>query len=96
MTAFLFFLVLIAAVWQFLVRDEMQNKAVHVKASVIKTEPYKSGYVTTLFYKFSNKTYIGRVRSKYGKEQAGDCCFITVLPKNPSEIIFLEESTVPE
>lgn len=96
MAAIIFFLVLIAAIWQFLVRDEIQNKPVHVKASVIKTETYESVHETTLYYKFSNKTYIGRVQSKYGKEQPGDLCFIKVLPKNPSEIIFFEESTVPE
>jgi hypothetical protein len=96
MMALLFFLVLIASVWQFLVRDEIQNKPVYIKASVIKTETFKGGYVTTLCYKFSNKTYIGLVRTKYGKEQAGDLCFIKVLPKNPEEIIFFEDSPVPD
>ena len=96
MIALLFFLFLIATVWQFLVRDEIQNKAIYIKASVIKTETFNDGHVTTLHYKFSNKTYIGRVGSKYGREQVGDICFIKVLPKNPQEIIFFEESPVPD
>ena len=95
MMAFLFFLVLIALVWQFLLRDEIQNKAVYIKASVIKTETFEDGYITTLHYKYYNKTYIGRVRSKYGRE-VGDLCFIKVLPKNPKQIIFFEDSPVPD
>ena len=94
--AFLFFLVLIAAVWQFLVRDEIQNKPVYIKASVITTETFDDTHVTTLHYRFANKTYIGRVRSKDGKEQVGDICFIKVLPKNPEQIIFFEDTPVSE
>ena len=96
MMALLFFLILLATVWQFLVRDEIENKAVYIKASVIKTETFNGDYVTTLQYKFSNKTYIGQVGSKYGREQVGDICFIKVLPKSPQQIIFFEESPVAD
>lgn len=80
--------------YQLLVRTKINRSGVYIQATVVKSEGYKGGILTTLKYFFRDKGYEGRVHS--GKKQsAGDRYFIRILPNDPHSVIFLENNPVP-
>jgi hypothetical protein len=92
---FLILFVLVAATWQIVSRQKINQAGVIIKASILKTETIKGGFLTTLSYRYADRIFKKVVRSKNGNQEAGDLYFIQVLPKKPDEVILFEDYPVP-
>ena len=90
---FLIVFVLVAGVWQVVSRQKINQGGVIIKATILKTETIKGGFLTTLSYSYTIFRKV--VRNKYGHQKVGDLYFIQDLPKKPDEMIFLEDYPVP-
>ena len=95
MLLFILFVIVVGILWRILTRREIDSNGVYVRAEVINTETFKSGYIATLRYLYMKQTFVKRTRSERGREQVGDLYLIKILPNNPRSLIFLEDDPVP-
>ena len=95
MMVFLFFVLLIAMIWQTVSRSNIRQDGVYLPAKVIKKETTKGGYISTLEYRYSEEIIRQRVWSKPGVE-LNQYYFIKMKPPNLHELIFLQDSPVPD
>lgn len=92
-----FFIVIICVgVYQFWLRKKVNTEGVYLKCTVIKSEGYKGGILTTVRYSYKGKSYKGMVHSEKGREKAGDAYFIKILLHKPEAVVFLEDNPVPD
>ena len=88
--------IVIYGIYEFFQKENVKDRGVYTKATIVNSEGYKGGIMITVDYKYRGKEYKGIVNSNLGKGAIGRQYYIQFLEGNPKTIVFLRDNPVPD